>query len=149
MVRTRPGNAVPLGNAVEMQMNQGKFKEAAANIEKLRPLSISYGTSRRSMLLVLTGEYAAQKALGDSLAATPAAANVTRQIRRGTALREGRLKDLHRLDGSPKLADDGGYAVTRSEWALLVKGRSPAIGATLDSVVAIARFADAAMVEQG
>jgi tetratricopeptide (TPR) repeat protein len=148
--RLSPTSAVALGNAVEMEMNQGKYKEAAANLERLRMISMPYYAGRRSMLNAIQGEYAAQKAWSDTVEALPPAMNVGPQpvARRTAALREGRLRDLDRLFGSPKLSDNPGYAQGRIERELVAKGRSRAISAGLDSLQAAVPFAEIPLVDR-
>jgi tetratricopeptide (TPR) repeat protein len=146
--RRSPGNAVPLGNAAEMQMNQGKYKEAAATAERLRALSMTYGVSRRQMLLYMTGDYEGSMALADSMAARGVTGNIVNIPRRIVALTQGRLKDVDKMFGSPKLVDNPEYAADRLHRTLLVRGRSPAVSAGLDSVLAAIRFADIPMVDR-
>jgi tetratricopeptide (TPR) repeat protein len=146
--RRTPANAIPLGNAIEMQINQGKFKEASANIERLRALALQYGVSRRQILLYVTGDHAGMMALSDSMAAQGRTGNLVNIPRRNMALTGGRLKDLHKLFGSPKLEDNEEYAANRLEWTLIVKGRSPAVMAGLDSVAAAVPFEKMPMVDR-
>ena len=64
-----PGTATGLGNAVEMQLNQGKVSEAAATAARIGEISPWYAAFERVHVLYAQGEDSALHALADSLVA--------------------------------------------------------------------------------
>ena len=65
--RLNPGSGTALGNAVELQLNQGKFKDAAATSARLKAVSVPYALGRTFSLALLQGDDRALRPIADSL----------------------------------------------------------------------------------
>ena len=153
--RIIPGNGTALGNAIEMQLNQGKLKEAAATLARLQAVSVGYGTSRRLYTLYAQGDDKAVRALADSLARSGGdtrAREMGISAQQKLALRDGRLGDFERLlkealKNSPApRPDDAIFAI----WLdVAVKGPSKAVAARLDAAIAKVPFRESGKRRQG
>ena len=152
--RIIPGNGTALGNAIEMQLNQGKLKEAAATLARLQAVSVGYGTSRRLYTLYAQGDDKAVRALADSLARSGGdtrAREMGISAQQKLALRDGRLGDFERLlkealKNSPApRPDDAIFAI----WLdVAVKGPSKAVAARLDAAIAKVPFRELPQVDR-
>jgi tetratricopeptide (TPR) repeat protein len=156
-LRKSPQSGIPLGNIVELQLNQGKLKEAAATAVRLRAVSERYGIGRQIFVLYAQGDERALRALADSgvrLAKTPQARINSRLNAGALALRDGRLREveaLRRETTAIGLAE--GLTVpfdSVSNIALdaAVRGPSPAISARLDAAIANVAFRELPMVDR-
>src|SRR5262249_57057149 len=65
--RRAPESATPLGNAFELQLDQGKLKEAAITLAQLRKISARYGATHDVTLSYAEGDLNAVRAKTDSL----------------------------------------------------------------------------------
>jgi len=148
-----PGSGTALGNAVEMQLNQGKYKEAAATTARLSEVSAGYGTSRRIFLAFAQQDDRALRSVADSLLRRGGQARQRNGIPTATslALGDGRLRDYaslvkesraNRTDPQPD--EDIVDAVVGP----VVKGPSTADVARLDSVIARVPFRELPMVDR-
>jgi tetratricopeptide (TPR) repeat protein len=149
--RLNPNNVISIGNTYEMQVNQGKLKEAEATLAKWAAMSRTNVMGRRLGMSFLKGDYDATRRLADSLvkSADP-------QLRQGganylsnLALLGGQLKERARLRTAlglvpPRAGGVGGEAAIQA--ALL--GPSPGLIARLDSAVAATRFAEIPQVDR-
>ena len=95
-IRREPGSGTALGNAIELQLNQGKLDDAARNVARLREVAKGYGLDRQFFLYHARGDDRAIRALIDSLRTGPYA-RATRGPTRSLALRDGRLGELRAL----------------------------------------------------
>ena len=151
--RLQPGMATALGNAVEMQLDQGKLKEAAETIVRLRQASPPYASGRQQSLLFARGDFAALHALADSLlrAGGEGWRRLGLPTSRALALLDGRWHDYVSLT-KERIADganpDPGFAVRQVRFEAAVKGPSPAAAARLDSAIAQVQFKDLPMVDR-
>src|SRR5436190_13769554 len=93
-----PGTATGLGNAAEMQLNQGKVTEAMATAARIEQVSPWYSAYERVHGLYAHGEDSSVHALADSLARKGEGIRhlFGLNIRRSQALRDGRLADQGR-----------------------------------------------------
>ncbi|MFI5230728.1 MAG: protein kinase, partial [Gemmatimonadales bacterium] len=93
--RGNPKAATPVGNVLEMQLDQGKLKEAAATAAHLQELSSGYALAKEPELYYAQGDLAAARRLTDTLRHSGVAQqrlNATRYAA-SIALLEGRLHD--------------------------------------------------------
>jgi hypothetical protein len=150
----RPNAGTPLGNAVEMQLNQGKFKEAAATAARLRKISEGYGTSRQEFVLFAQGDDKALRSLVDSgmrLGTATQSGAGARSFAGILALREGRLREAQSL--LREAARSGlGYlqldSITSLALVAALRGPSAALTAQLDAEIARIAFRDLPMVDR-
>jgi tetratricopeptide (TPR) repeat protein/TolB-like protein len=142
-----------LGNLVEMQLDQGKIKEAEETVARLKQKSTGYGVNRGAFVSFAKGDYAAVRTTADSLMKRGGEPRVRGGLiwTRIMGLLDGRLRDYDRAraeQGFPRLAaqsDDGIFDVALE---LSVKGPSPALAARLDSVIAAVPFRTLPLVDQ-
>jgi tetratricopeptide (TPR) repeat protein len=153
-VMRAPKNGSALGNAVEMQLNQGKLKEAAATAVRLRAVSEFYGTTRQVSVLFAQGDEKALRALVDSQLRLTTDQQ-TRAYSIGDAaslaLRDGRLRDAAAFLREIFAADvanrriDSIFTITLEA---AVRGPSPVITARLDAAIASVPFRELPMVDR-
>src|SRR5262249_54190807 len=141
-----------LGNLVELQVNQGKLKEAAATVERLKALSPFYGEHSRLIVLFAEGNDKVVRQQIDSLlrAGGEGRTRIGFPAAAGVALRDGRLHDFtgfwkQTLAGLPSSPDEEIY---RDGLALVVKGPSATALAQLDSAIARIPFKQLPMVDR-
>jgi len=149
--RLYPGNGTALGNAVEMQLNQGRVADAAATTALLAKVSAGYGVARRLTVLWAQDDEGAIHAIADSLAkAKSTSMGSARFVEDGVRIRAGRLRDAG-YGGALYTGNDAGRlqgAFWNVALEILIKGPSPALNARLDSVLARIPFRDIAMVDR-
>jgi tetratricopeptide (TPR) repeat protein len=151
--RRSPSSGTPLGNAVEMQLNQGKLKEAAATLARLKDVSPYYAATRGVFLAFAQGDDNGLRALGDSLTRVedPRARHLGLFATRNLALTGGRLRDYavaRKQAPSTRLAplpDDSIYDVMLD---IAVKGPSAKDIARLDTAIAHVPFKDLPLVDR-
>jgi tetratricopeptide (TPR) repeat protein len=149
--RMYPGNGTALGNAIEMQLNQGNVKEAAATAAQLSKVSAGYGVARRLTVLWAQDDQAGIHAITDSLAAAKSTSmGSARFAENGVKIRAGRLRDAGY--GGTLYSGKDAASLTDAFWnaalEVVIKGPSPALNARLDSALARIPFRDMAMVDR-
>jgi len=150
--RLAPGSATALGNAVELELDQGKLKEAAETLARLKERSQGYGLARQVFVSFAQGDDRALRPTVDSLLraggegrhriGVPAAAAL--------ALEDGRLRDfasLVREDAAYRPPGPGG-AIRQLTLAIAVTGPSQANLGALDTAIARVPFRDLPMVDR-
>jgi eukaryotic-like serine/threonine-protein kinase len=147
-------NGTSLGNIIEMQLNQGKIDSAAANVERLRAISQSYGISRDFVVRFARADYSGLHRMLDSLN-RPDAPRRARQLAGGgvsaLALLEGRVADFRRLGGGigiirdENAVDNGIYS---GALELVVRGPTPGAKAALDAAVEAVPFRDIPLADR-
>jgi tetratricopeptide (TPR) repeat protein len=144
--------ATPLGNAVELQIDQGKFKEAAATDARLADVSAPFGTRHRLIVAFAQGDDKTLRSTADSLAR--AGGNARRlaglPAEAAIALQDGRYRDFSTM-AKEAFADyltGPELAIRQIFFALMIKGPSPASAARLDTVIATVPFRDMPMVDR-
>jgi tetratricopeptide (TPR) repeat protein len=152
--RLNPGAATSLGNAVEMQLNQGKLKEVVGTLARLKAVSPIYARNRGLFVMFAQGDYAAMQSDGDSIVRsinTPGGRQVGYFAKRSVALLSGRLRDYDSFRiaagvtrGVP-LPDDSIYVVMTD---VVVKGPSSKDADRLDHAIAEIPFKDLPMVDR-
>jgi tetratricopeptide (TPR) repeat protein len=151
--RLNPGSGTALGNAVEMQLNQGKFKEAAATTARLKSVSVGYAAGRTFALAELQGDDRAMRSSADSMLrnGSPMARTFGIVWSQSLALRDGRLREYaalvkeapFRIQGT--VSNDQVFEITLE---IAVKGPSPSIVARLDSAIARVPFRDLPLIDR-
>jgi tetratricopeptide (TPR) repeat protein len=148
-----PGSGTAVGNIVELQLDQGKLKEAAATLALLQRNSVGYANARRLNVAFAQGDSHTVRSLADSVMRVGGEAR--RRIGVGAeqslAVEGGRLRDYATLAkearASPTPRPDAG-ALGDMALELFVKGPSPALTARLDSVVAQIPFRELPMIDR-
>jgi len=142
-----------LGNAVEMQLNQGKTKEAAATVERLKAVSAGYGAARVPYVEFAQGDDKAFRATIEERrrSSDPRARASGFFFARSAALLDGRLHDDVGL--RHETAIDRGIGVRTDDLYdirvdVAVTGPTPALVARLDTVIAKIPFRDMPMVDR-
>jgi len=151
--KRQPGTGTSLGNAVEMQMDQGKFDEASATIAQLEEVSRGYGASRRMYLSFARGDFPRLRSLADS---TMRAGGVARRrlgvgAARSLARLDGRLRDyavLTKEDSANRSAHEPDETLREVSLEIAVKGPSPVDVAHLDSAITSIPFHELPMVDR-
>jgi eukaryotic-like serine/threonine-protein kinase len=150
--RLLPGTATALGNAAELQIDQGKYAQAEATIARLIGISPDYGMRSRIILLFDQGGRGAVHAFSDSLlrAGGDARRQAGLRIAQALSLIEGRWRDYvtataGRTGGGSPFP---GFDIEQLRFEAALKGPSPAIAAKVDSAIARIQFKDLPMVDR-
>ena len=110
--RLNPSSGTALGNAAELEIDQGKFKKAGETVARLRALSPFFSLGRELAIGWLQGDDQAVRSAADSLLRTGDAAR-SMFWSRALAIRDGRLRDYRSLSRdafSPaRLPPGGGF----------------------------------------
>ena len=148
--RQNPQAATAVGNIVEMQLDQGKVKEAAATLAHLRELSPGYAGSRLPELDYAQGDVNAARRHADSLRHVgPAGARrYATQWAASLALLEGRLRDREVLDRDLAGTSEQADPISDVVIAALVRGPSAALSLRLDTVLAKTPFRELPAVDR-
>jgi len=150
--RLAPGTATALGNTAEMQLNQGKYTEAAATIDRLSRVSRGYGGGRRFALAFVTGDFRAARGMMDSLlAAGPQARANAIAGGRAFALLDGRLRAAETVMAEQRVIYGMSPVeanVDNASAAIIVAGPSPERVARLDTAIASIPFLSLPMVDR-
>jgi tetratricopeptide (TPR) repeat protein len=151
--KQQPGAATPLANAVEMQMDQGKFDEASATITQLEEASRGYGVERRMYLSFARGDYSKIRSITDS--AMRAGGVARRRLgvgaARSLARLDGRLRDyaaLTKEDSANRSAHEPDESLREISLGIAITGPSPGDLTRLDSAIASVPFRELPMVDR-
>jgi tetratricopeptide (TPR) repeat protein len=152
-LRRNPGSGTALGNIIEMQLNQGKLKEAGATLALLRQRAPDYAAARIPVVLYAQGDEDGLRRAVDSLrrSASVNGRVFATEAASSLALRGGRLRErdaiLRELAGgvrpSRASASIGDIAIEAS-----VRGPSAALSARIDSAIARIRFREIPVVDR-
>ena len=140
------------GNAIEMQLNRGKFTEAAELVDSLRRISPRYAVHSSLILAHLTGNMRLMRHLSDSLlnAGPESRRRGGLEFAPGVAFLDGRLQVATTLRAE-RAASNRGRPDTELMDAMLavgVLGATPALAARVDSVVARIPFSALPMIDR-
>ncbi len=149
--RFNPSNVISVGNTYEMQVNQGKMKEAEETLAKWAAMSRTNVMGRRLGMHFMKGEYDAQRRLADSL--TKSTDAITRQNGANNlanlALLGGQLKERARLRTAyGTLPTRAGGIANDVAFEAALRGPSSALVTRLDSAVAATKFGDVPQVDR-
>jgi tetratricopeptide (TPR) repeat protein len=150
--RLEPGSGTAPGNAIELQLDQGKLKEAAATLALLRRNSPHYATARQPFILFAQGDDRALRSLTDSLMRLGGEARrrVALPAAQSLAVEDGRLRDYATL--TKEVEANGlrgpGDGIRNVALEIVVQGPSPASVARLDTAIAQVPFRDLPMVDR-
>jgi eukaryotic-like serine/threonine-protein kinase len=147
-------NGTALGNAIELQLDQGKVKDAAALVEKLSAVSPGYGRARQISVSYFAGDTGTVRRLTDSV--LKAGGDVRRRaglfFARNLAILDGRLHAAATLLAEDRAANPGGARGTQAlsdvMIELAVMGPTPVLAARVDSVVEQIPFRDMPMIDR-
>jgi len=147
-----PGSGTAVGNALELELDQGKVKEAAATLVRLKQNSPPYGVARQITLAYASGDDRTVRALADSVMRTSGEGRrrIGMPAAQSLAIQDGRLRDYGALVTSartnrPPRPND---AIGEVALEIGVKGPSPAVATKLDSIIANVPFRDLPMVDR-
>jgi tRNA A-37 threonylcarbamoyl transferase component Bud32/tetratricopeptide (TPR) repeat protein len=151
--RLQQGNGTALGNAIELQLDQGKLDEAAATIARLDSVAPYYARARRAFLMFTRGDYQRLRALVDSALKTPGEAHnrVGFPFGRSLALLDGRLRDYAAITREARAAGHlsaPGAGISLLAIEIGVQGPTPPLVERLDSTIASVPFAALPMVDR-
>jgi tetratricopeptide (TPR) repeat protein len=150
--RIQPGSGTAPGNAIELELDQGKLKEAAAMLASLRQNSAPYAAARELTLAFAQGDDRRLRSLTDSLmrAGGDAGRRIGLSAAQSLAVEDGRLRDFATLAKEARRNRTPGPNAAIADVALeiVVKGPSPAAVARLDSVIAQIPFRDLPMIDR-
>ena len=142
-----PANGVSLGNAVELEIDQGKLKEAAATLVRLKAVSPFYAAAEEIYLAAAAGDVRRVRALTDSLAPGHRGA-IGFPMLLSLALTEGRLRAFDTL-ALESIATNGPVdAIMAAGMHAVVTGPSPANLARLDTAIARTPFRELPMIDR-
>jgi tetratricopeptide (TPR) repeat protein len=150
--RLAPGSGTALGNAVELQLDQGKLKEATAALLRLKQNSPAYGVAEQIRVSYANGDERTTRFLADSTMRTGGEGRrrIGLWVTQNLAVEDGRLRDVATLvkemRGNRPLAPDA--AIDDIALEIGLKGPSPAVVARLDTVVAAIPFRDLPMIDR-
>ena len=152
-IRLLKRNGTAYGNAIELQMNQGKFKPAAALLDSLRTIAPYYAAFRSMSLAHVTGDMRTVRRVSDSLlhAGPEARRRGAWEFALGVAFLDGRLRAAAALRAERPASTRSGRPDEDLNYAMLavgVMGATPALAARVDSVVARIPFADLPMIDR-
>jgi tetratricopeptide (TPR) repeat protein len=161
-LKISPGSGTALGNAAEMQLNQGKFEEAAATVARLRQVSAAYGMNRQSFTMWVRGQHKELRALSDTLRrrsdnlrsfglfVAHSLATIDGRLRDAAQLRR-EANDFERTATRPEglerapAAEETVWDVATEAWIL---GSSPAIAARIQAAIDRVPLREMAMVDR-
>ncbi len=141
-------NGTSYGNIIELQINQGKFDSAAVYADKLKSISLGYGTGRGLLVRWARGDIAGYRAFIDTMSRPSASVRAREGAfvgQRSLALLDGRLAEVRRLsETTESLRREAGAFkdVLPLQLALAVRGPSPAVVTELDAAIAKIPFRD-------
>ncbi len=142
-----------LGNLVEIQLDQGKIKDAEETVGRLKQVSAGYGANRGAFVSFAKHDYATIRLMADSFMKRGGEARARNGLiwTRITSLLDGRLHDYGRARAEqryPRLAPQSDDPIVDVGLELSVKGPSPALASRLDSVIAAIPFRTLPNVDQ-
>ena len=150
--RMRPGAGTALGNAIELEVDQGKLKEAAANLAPLALNSPSYGVAERWTVVYAQGDDRSIRSLADSVmrAGGDTRRRFGLEAAKTLAVEDGRLRDYATLAKETRAfaPPDPSSAIGDVALEVAVKGPSPSAVARLDSAIARVPFRDLPMIDR-
>jgi tetratricopeptide (TPR) repeat protein len=148
--RHNPNAATPVGNIVEMQLDQGKVKEAAASAAHLHELSPGYTLAREPAVYYAQGDLAPVRRMTDSLrhSDVPQRRFLATHTAAEIALLEGRIRDFESLAREVQALDRGWDGIGEVLVLALTRGPSPAMSARLDSAIAATPFRELPFVDR-
>jgi tetratricopeptide (TPR) repeat protein len=146
-------NGTAYGNAIEMQLNQGKVREAAVLVRQLRDIAPIYGARETMLLSVATGDIRTARRLSDSL--LQAGGDGRRRgglaSARALAVLDGRLHAAAAYRAEALAANRREPMTHGLSDALIdvaVLGATPAVAARVDSVVDAIPFRELPMIDR-
>jgi tetratricopeptide (TPR) repeat protein len=150
--RLMPSSGTALGNAVELQLDQGKYDDAAATLARLNAVAPQYAASRELFLAFARGDEKTLRAKSDSLLRLTGPRRGLGLVFAGRlALRDGRLRvfQAYRREGGftragPLPGDD----IFEMMVDAAITGPSPSRLALLDSAIARVPFRELPMVDR-
>ena len=153
-IQLKGDNGTAYGNAIELQLSQGKVKEAAALTETLAGVSRAYGTSRQLILSYAKGDLAGMRRRTDSVLA--AGGDGRRRIglfnARNIALLDGRLHGAAAFAAELEATNPGRSPAAQplrdAMIDVAIMGATPALAARVDSIVDHLPFRDLPMIDR-
>jgi len=153
-IRISPaGNATAYANAAELQLSQGKVKDAAALVQKMRGISPLYAAREEMLLSFASGDMRATRRISDSLLSV--GGNARRrgglESARAIAVLDGRLRAAEAYRAEALAANNRvptSRGLTDVMIAVALLGATPALAARVDSVVDAIPFRELPMIDR-
>jgi tetratricopeptide (TPR) repeat protein len=150
--RRQPDAATPLGNAVDLQLDQGKLKEAASTLAQLKKVCAPCGAGHQLMLSYAEGDLKALRAETDSLMTASEESRRRNGLRAAgpLALLDGRWRDFTALanESHAKVGARPSDIIEQPLLELVLKGPSATNLARLDSAIDNVPWRDLALVDR-
>ena len=152
-IRLSERNGTAYGNAIEMQLNQGKLKDAPVLVDKLYDISRRYAANAQMRLSYAAGDMRNVRRLSDSL--LNAGGDTRRRAglssARDLALLDGRLHAAAALLVEIRAANPGKWSNRPLYDAMIgvaVMGATPALATSVDSTVDHIPFRELPMIDR-
>jgi len=152
-IRVSSSNGTAYGNGIEMQLNQGKYKEAAAMVPQMHDIAALYGTREKMLLSFATGDLRTVRRLSDSL--LNAGGDGRRRgglfSARSLAVLDGRLRAAAAYRAEALAAnrrEPTTHGLSDAMVDVAVMGATPALAARVDSVVDAIPFRELPMIDR-
>jgi eukaryotic-like serine/threonine-protein kinase len=152
-IRLMSGNGTASGNAIELQLSQGKVKEAAALVQRLRGIAPLYAVREQILVSHAAGDDRSARRLSDSLlnAGGDARRRGGLESARALAVLDGRLRAAAAYRAEALAA--GGHTPTSRGLndvmiAVAAIGATPALVARVDSVIDHIPFRELPMIDR-
>jgi len=153
-VRQSAANGTALGNAIELEIDQGKLEEAAANVVRLKAFAAPYGVAREVVTAYAQGDDRRVRAIADTMVRLGGAARrrIGIPTARSLAILDGRLREYATLTRENVASQDewnaAGDVLYSMSLMMAARGPSPASITELDSAIAKIPFRDLPMVDR-
>ena len=151
--RLGPYAATPLGNAIELQLDQGKLDEAAATVGHLEEVSRRYGVHHQTLVSFARGDYRTFRAIADSAMRVGGVLRQRLGLPSALALArlDGRLRDyavLAKDDSASRSVHEPDEKVLEISLHMSIKGPSAVGLARLDTAIANVPFRELPMIDR-
>jgi eukaryotic-like serine/threonine-protein kinase len=152
-IRIADRNGTAYGNAIELQLDQGKIKEAQALVDKFYDIARPYAVGRQMYLSHLAGDDKNLRRLTDSMlnASVATRSRIGLGSARDIALLDGRLHAMSALQAEMAAANpvrSPRQGLTDVMLAVGVMGATPTLAARVDSVVDHIQFGDLPQIDR-
>jgi tetratricopeptide (TPR) repeat protein len=136
-----------------MQLDQGKFKDAQATLDRLAPLSAGYAAGRRLDLAFVSGDLATVRSITENAMHIGGEARARNGLRgtKALALLDGHMRAFTAAVAEQRAQSTlmpGQAAIEDIFYETAVMGPSPKVLARLDSAIALVPFRDLPMVDR-
>jgi len=152
--RRSPSSGTALGNAIEMQLNQGKLTEARETLKRLQAIAPEYGLARDVMVRFAAGDSAGVRQVFDSARKANQGLSVSGtagNVEQGYLVMGGRLRDAGLAEPITPAAGEAPRQIVRRfyyAWFANAVKETKAAAARLDSAIALIPFSEMPEVDR-